>query len=97
MSVHSRTPARRLNRGDDHEPVASVYVAKQASVPADARDEPVIQARTEKARAEQAADAYQTDTPDRPVESEKALVEDVPQKSDEPPRKGWWQKRFGGA
>jgi hypothetical protein len=39
--------------------------------------------------------AYQTVAPDQRQEPENAVAEDAPQKSDDPPRKGWWQKRFG--
>ena len=69
---------------DDHREEAAI---------ASSRTEAVVAAHVESAREERPAS--QAVGSDERREPEKAVVEDVAEKSDDPPRKGWWQKRFG--
>jgi hypothetical protein len=71
---------------DDHREDATI---------ASSRAEAVVATHAESAREERPASQAIASGESR--EPETAAVADVPPKSDEPPRKGWWQKRFGSA
>ena len=102
----------REPRNDTDSPLAS-YMTEQAVVEvrevevreshreepalAPVRSEASAPTHIESMREERSADPYPSIASDRPREAEKTAVENTPQKSEEPPRKGWWQKRFGGA
>jgi ribonuclease E len=90
----------------EREPAATSYATDYATervgsvndVRETRREESVaVPARPEPVREERSVPAYQAPEPERSPEPDKATAEDAAQKSDEPVRKGWWQKRFGSA
>lgn len=91
---HERQPER--------EPAATSYATErmgsEAVIRETHREESVaIPVPTEPVRQERSASAYAPREPERSPEPDKATAEDVAPKSEEPARKGWWQKRFGSA
>ncbi len=83
----------------EREPAAAAYAERTdpvADTRENHREETVaVPARPEPALEERSAPAYQVPEPVRPQEPDRVAAEDAALKSDEPVRKGWWQKRFG--
>jgi ribonuclease E len=102
--AHPEAPDERRHRAAVEASYATERGGAGADVREDHREEAAIaSSRAEAVVATHAESAHEERPSSQSIgsgesrEPEKAAVEDVPPKSDEPPRKGWWQKRFGSA
>lgn len=96
-------PAREAREPQsERETMTTSYASERAGSMTDTREthreETVVApVPAETVREQRSAPAYQPPEPERSPEPDKATTENVGQKSEEPTRKGWWQKRFGSA